>query len=144
MRRALMRGGRQCTVLEAVMALAHILTASLFAPVALSLASGAVAAAQPGTAGLETAAPGIALWTNHDDEVFARGDAMTVYLRTDVDAFVSVFHVDADGIVRVLFPVRRSTTPSRPRGASLPFRARTPTTRCASTSTRARAFCSAW
>jgi hypothetical protein len=86
------------------MALAHILTASLFAPVALSLAGGAVAAAQPGTAGLETAAPGIALWTNHDDEVFARGDVMTVYLRTDVDAFVSVFHVDADGIVRVLFP----------------------------------------
>jgi hypothetical protein len=83
---------------------AHILTASLLVPVALGLTGGATAVAQPGAERPERSAPQIAVWTNHDDDVFARGDAMTVYLRTDVDAFVSVFHVDGDGLVRVLFP----------------------------------------
>jgi hypothetical protein len=86
------------------MALAHILTASLLAPVALGFAGTAVAVAQPGAAGPDHVAPQVALWTNKGDDVFTRGDAMTVFLRTDVDAFVSVFHVDADGLVRVLFP----------------------------------------
>jgi hypothetical protein len=85
------------------MTLANILTASLLLPAALGL-TGAVAAAQPSAAHADHDSPQVALWTNHGDDLFERGDGMTVYLRTDVDAFVSVFQVDADGLVRVLFP----------------------------------------
>jgi len=85
------------------MALANILTASLLLPAALGV-TGAVAAAQPSAAHAGPESPRVALWTSHDDDLFERGDHMTVFLRTDVDAFVTVFQVDADGIVRVLFP----------------------------------------
>jgi hypothetical protein len=49
------------------------------------------------------AAPEVQVWTNRD-EVFRRGDKVTLYFRTDVDAYVTVFRVDTDGRVRVLFP----------------------------------------
>lgn len=48
--------------------------------------------------------PRVEVWTNRGDDVFTRGDRARVYFRTDRDAFVTVFRVDTDGRVRVLFP----------------------------------------
>lgn len=50
------------------------------------------------------AAPYIQLWTDKD-EVFEQGDAVRVYFETDTDAYVTVFRIDTDGRVRVLFPL---------------------------------------
>jgi hypothetical protein len=49
------------------------------------------------------ASPSIEVWTNRDD-VFRRGDKVKLYFRTDLDAYVTVFRIDTDGRVRVLFP----------------------------------------
>jgi len=46
----------------------------------------------------------IELWSNHDDGVTHRGDAVRVYFRTDRDAYVTILRVDTDGRVRILFP----------------------------------------
>jgi uncharacterized protein DUF4384 len=49
--------------------------------------------------------PRIEIWTNRGDAaVYTRGERVRVYLRSDRDAFVTVFRVDTDGRVRVLFP----------------------------------------
>jgi hypothetical protein len=49
--------------------------------------------------------PQIELWTNRGDAaVYTRGDRVRVYFKLDRDAFVTVFRVDTDGRVRVLFP----------------------------------------
>ena len=48
--------------------------------------------------------PSLELWTNQD-EVFQRGDRVKVYFRASEDAYVTVFRVDTDGRVRVLYPV---------------------------------------
>src|SRR6266496_6665244 len=49
--------------------------------------------------------PRIELWTNRGDAaVYTRGERVRVYFRLDRDAFVTVFRVDTDGRVRVLFP----------------------------------------
>ena len=48
--------------------------------------------------------PRVEVWTNRGDDVVARGDRVRVFLRADRDAFVTVFRVDTDGRVRVLFP----------------------------------------
>ncbi len=48
--------------------------------------------------------PYIEVWT-HRDDVFRRGDRVRVQFRTDLDAYVTVFRVDTDGRVRVLFPL---------------------------------------
>lgn len=77
------------------MMLANILIASLLSP-------GAVAGA-PAVRGLEPS-PQVSIWTNRGDDVFERGDRMTVFVRTDVDAYVTIFRVNADGHARVLFP----------------------------------------
>ena len=45
----------------------------------------------------------IALWTDRDDP-YHRGEGARVYLQLDAPAFVTVFRVDTDGRVRVLFP----------------------------------------
>jgi hypothetical protein len=45
----------------------------------------------------------IALWTDRDDP-YRRGEGARVYLELDEPAFVTVFRVDTDGRVRVLFP----------------------------------------
>ena len=45
----------------------------------------------------------IALWTDRDDP-YHRGEGARVYLELDQPAFVTVFRVDTDGRVRVLFP----------------------------------------
>jgi hypothetical protein len=55
---------------------------------------------------LALAGPQIQLWTDRDDgTVYHRGDRVRVYFRTDGDAYVTIFRVDTDGRVRVLFPV---------------------------------------
>jgi hypothetical protein len=45
----------------------------------------------------------IALWTDRDDP-YHRGEGARVYLELDEPAFVTVFRVDTDGRVRILFP----------------------------------------
>jgi hypothetical protein len=52
--------------------------------------------------------PQVTIWTNCQDDVFERGDRMTVFVRADVDAYVTVFRVNTDGQARVLFPVHPS------------------------------------
>jgi hypothetical protein len=39
-----------------------------------------------------------------DNAVYTRGDRVRLYFRLDQDAFVTIFRVDTDGRVRVLFP----------------------------------------
>lgn len=48
--------------------------------------------------------PRIEVWSNHGDGVYTRGQGVRVYFRADQDAFVTLFRVDSDGRVRVLFP----------------------------------------
>src|SRR5215510_3096664 len=49
--------------------------------------------------------PKIELWTNKGDAaVYTRGDRVRLYFRLDRDAYVTIFRVDTDGRVRVLFP----------------------------------------
>jgi len=49
--------------------------------------------------------PRIELWTNRGDaSVFTRGERVRVYFRLDQDAYVTIFRVDTDGRVRILFP----------------------------------------
>jgi len=49
--------------------------------------------------------PRIELWTNRGDgAVYNRGERVELYFRLDQDAYVTVFRIDTDGRVRVLFP----------------------------------------
>jgi hypothetical protein len=48
--------------------------------------------------------PRVEVWTNRGEDVATRGDRIRVFVRADRDAFVTVFRVDTDGRVRVLFP----------------------------------------
>src|SRR6266498_4557334 len=49
--------------------------------------------------------PQVELWTDRGDAaVYTRGDRVRVYFKLDRDAFVTIFRVDTDGRVRVLFP----------------------------------------
>lgn len=48
--------------------------------------------------------PHIELWAN-SDAVYQRGDRVHVYFRTDQDAYITVFRIDTDGRVRVVFPL---------------------------------------
>jgi hypothetical protein len=48
--------------------------------------------------------PRIEVWSSHGDAVYKRGQGVRVYVRADQDAFVTLFRVDTDGRVRVLFP----------------------------------------
>src|SRR5216110_3563370 len=49
--------------------------------------------------------PRIELWTNRGDAaVYTRGERVRLYFRIDQDAYVTLFRVDTDGRVRVLFP----------------------------------------
>ena len=47
--------------------------------------------------------PGIRLWTA-DDDVVRRGERVRLYYRTEHDAYVTIFRVDTDGRVHLLFP----------------------------------------
>lgn len=46
---------------------------------------------------------GVEVWTNRD-ELFRPGESARVYFRSDENAYVTVFRVDTDGRVEVLFP----------------------------------------
>ena len=49
--------------------------------------------------------PRVELWTNRADAaVYTRGERVRLYFRLDQDAYVTVFRVDTDGRIRVLFP----------------------------------------
>src|SRR6266511_4391384 len=49
--------------------------------------------------------PRIEIWTNRGDAaVSTRGERVRLYFRSDQDAYVTIFRVDTDGRVRVLFP----------------------------------------
>jgi hypothetical protein len=49
--------------------------------------------------------PSVQLWTNREHgSVVQRGERIRVFFRTDSDAYVTVFRVDTDGRVRLLYP----------------------------------------
>jgi len=49
--------------------------------------------------------PRIELWTNRGDgAVYTRGESVQLYFRLDQDAYVTIFRIDTDGRIRVLFP----------------------------------------
>ena len=49
--------------------------------------------------------PRVELWTNRADAaVYTRGERVRLYFRLDQDAYVTIFRVDTDGRIRVLFP----------------------------------------
>ena len=49
--------------------------------------------------------PRVTVWTNRDEDPYHRGERVQVYFSTDRDAYVTIFRVDTDGRLRVLFPV---------------------------------------
>jgi hypothetical protein len=48
--------------------------------------------------------PHVEVWTTRGEEPFQRGDGVRVYIRADQDAYVTLFRLDTDGRVRVLYP----------------------------------------
>jgi len=49
--------------------------------------------------------PRIEVWTNRGEgAVYTRGERVRLFFRLDQDAYVTIFRVDTDGRVRVLFP----------------------------------------
>src|SRR5467141_250421 len=49
--------------------------------------------------------PKVELWTNRGDAaVYTRGERVRLYFRLDQDAYITIFRVDTDGRIRVLFP----------------------------------------
>ncbi len=48
--------------------------------------------------------PRVEVWTNRGDDPYHTGQRARVYLRADRDGFVTLFRVDTDGRVRVLYP----------------------------------------
>src|SRR2546425_10842634 len=48
--------------------------------------------------------PRIEVWTDRGDDPYASGQAARVSFRTEQDAYVTLFRVDTDGRVRVLYP----------------------------------------
>src|SRR5213595_3262499 len=49
--------------------------------------------------------PRIELWTNRGDAaIYTRGERVRLYFKIDQDAYVTIFRVDTDGRVRVLYP----------------------------------------
>src|SRR6184192_4412582 len=48
--------------------------------------------------------PRIEVWTSRGDDPYTSHQAVRVYFRPEQDAFVTIFRVDTDGRVQVLFP----------------------------------------
>jgi len=48
--------------------------------------------------------PHVEVWTTRGEEPFQRGDGVRVFIRADQDAYVTLFRLDTDGRVRVVFP----------------------------------------
>lgn len=64
--------------------------------------SGPPAPAQ--AARLDEDRPRVSVWTDQGDDPYQTGRSARVYVRADRDAYVTIFRVDTDGRVRVLFP----------------------------------------
>ena len=62
------------------------------------------------TAGSASARPlSVEVWTDRgDDHVYNPGDAMKVRSKANDDAYLLVYEIDSEGIVKVLFPFRRA------------------------------------
>lgn len=66
----------------------------------LAVSAGAAAAQAVGEPAVEAR-----VWLDRGDEpVVNRGDRVRVYYRTNADGYVSIFHIDTNGTVRLLFP----------------------------------------
>src|SRR5919109_319884 len=72
-------------------------------PLMLSLAGSALAPANAASARVVSDDPPVKVWLNHDN--YYRGDKARVNVRLDDDGYVVVLRTDADGRVRVLFPL---------------------------------------
>src|SRR2546421_11317462 len=72
-------------------------------PLMLSLAGSALAPATAASARVVSDDPPIKVWLNHDN--YYRGDKARVNARLAADGYVVVLRADADGRVRVLFPL---------------------------------------
>src|SRR5437588_12193704 len=72
-------------------------------PLMLSLVGSALAPANAASARVVSDDPPIKVWLNHDN--FQRGDKARVNARLADDGYVVVLRADADGRVRVLFPL---------------------------------------
>jgi len=72
-------------------------------PLMLSLVGSALAPATAASARVVSDDPPIKVWLNHDN--FQRGDKGRVNVRLGDDGYVVVLRADADGRVRVLFPL---------------------------------------
>src|SRR5690242_2563803 len=72
-------------------------------PLMLSLAGAALAPATAPSARVVSDDPPIKVWLNHDN--YYRGDKARVNVRVADDGYVVVLRADADGRVRVLFPL---------------------------------------
>ena len=73
----------------------------------LFLSAAIVAFPAPERTGLRSATeyrPRVEVWTNRGDDPYHTGQRARVYLRADGDGFVTLFRVDTDGRVRVLYP----------------------------------------
>ena len=71
----------------------------------MSLLLPLVLASGPGQPAAATADdPPIQIWINNDGR-FLRGDRAKVHVRTEDDGYLIVFHADAEGHLRVLFPL---------------------------------------
>ena len=46
----------------------------------------------------------VSVWTDRGDDPYQTGRSARVYVRADRDAYVTIFRVDTDGQIRVLFP----------------------------------------
>ena len=79
---------------------------TILAALAISPPSGASAAPASALADRHRVdeGPYVEVWANEED-TFRRGQQIRVYFRTSQDAYVTVFRVDTDGRVRVLYPV---------------------------------------
>src|SRR5438128_12337687 len=69
----------------------------------LSLVGSAIAPANAASARVVSDDPPVKVWLNHDN--YERGDKARVNVRLDDDGYVVVLRADADGRVRVLFPL---------------------------------------
>src|SRR5881227_3562680 len=72
-------------------------------PLMLSLAGSALAPATAASARVVSDDPPVKVWLNHDN--YYRGDKARVNVRLADDGYVVVVRADADGRVRVLFPL---------------------------------------
>ncbi len=46
----------------------------------------------------------VSVWTDRGDDPYQTGRSARVYVRADRDAYITIFRVDTDGQIRVLFP----------------------------------------